>query len=249
MNKIIPIYKKVGETPLEAVRRLREDNPDIKDEIMGYAGRLDPMAEGLLLIMVGEANKKREEFLSLNKTYILQILFGLQTDTQDALGLITKTCPDVSLNSLSNHLESFKGKFKQKYPSYSSKPVNGKPLFRWAREGLLDEIEVPYHEVEIHDIQNLGEKNIANEQLLSQVLEKISFVKGDFRQKEIAERWREILREPKNKNFKIVELKIDCSSGTYMRVLANDLSERLGTCGIALGIKRVRVGDYDLADL
>ena len=88
MKKIILLNKKEGETPLEALDRFRMANPKYKDEKMTYAGRLDPMASGVLLVLVGEEIKQKDKYLALNKEYEFEILFGFATDTYDILGKV-----------------------------------------------------------------------------------------------------------------------------------------------------------------
>src|SRR3989344_5921655 len=79
MKDVIPYYKNRGETPKEALERLRIERPKLQNETLSYAGRLDPLAEGGLLILVGEANKEREQYLHLSKKYTVEILFGWST--------------------------------------------------------------------------------------------------------------------------------------------------------------------------
>lgn len=75
MDKIISIYKPVGKTPLQMVEELRKRFPDIANEKLGFAGRLDPMAEGLLLVLIGEENKKEIFMKDCQKsTYLISYL-------------------------------------------------------------------------------------------------------------------------------------------------------------------------------
>src|SRR3989344_2297636 len=84
---IFELYKKEGQTPLEAMEEFRKENLEYKDQKMTYAGRLDPMAEGVLLILTGDDCKEKQKYLGLNKEYEFEILWGFQTDTYDILGL------------------------------------------------------------------------------------------------------------------------------------------------------------------
>ena len=100
MEKRVIIYKKVGETPLEALenfrtKRLDEGHVEYRNIPMTYAGRLDPMAEGDLLILIGEECKKKDAYLGLDKEYEVEVLFGIETDTHDVLG-IPKVCRQIS---------------------------------------------------------------------------------------------------------------------------------------------------------
>src|SRR3990167_5802419 len=88
---VLNLYKKLGETPRERLERLRVEKPHYAHEVLSYAGRLDPMAEGGMLCLVGSANKHREEYLNLSKEYTLDVLFGFSTDTYDILGRMMDT--------------------------------------------------------------------------------------------------------------------------------------------------------------
>jgi tRNA U55 pseudouridine synthase TruB len=72
---------------LEVLENFKEENPKYKEIKFAYAGRLDPMAEGQLLILVGDTCKERDKYLNLDKEYEFEILLGLKSDTKDLLGL------------------------------------------------------------------------------------------------------------------------------------------------------------------
>ncbi len=230
MKKVLKLYKKPGETPLACLERFRAENPEYANEKMTYAGRLDPMAEGLLIALVGDECKKKDEYLGLDKEYIFEVMFGIQSDTYDILG-IPKLTDDVSLIRANRRIvaEEFIGKRIQEYPPYSSR------TFQMARDGV--DFEPMTKEVEIFNLEQIEEREINNEKLLSEVLERIYLVKGDFRQEEIKEAWRGIDLPEK---LKIAKFKINCSSGTYVRSIANELG------GLAYSIKRTRVGNFFL---
>ena len=236
---IFELYKKEGQTPLEAMEEFRKENLEYKDQKMTYAGRLDPMAEGVLLILTGDDCKEKQKYLGLNKEYEFEILWGFQTDTYDILGIPTWTS-DVQVVQHSNILKNvgmlgeMKGKFVQKYPPYSSMTVNGKQLFQWAREGRLGEIKIPEQEVEVFSTELLGERYLSREELMENILKRIDKVKGDFRQEEIKKKWSDILSELDTEPL-ISKVKIKCSGGTYIRGIANDLG------GIVFSLKRTKI--------
>ena len=89
-NNIFNVFKPIGISPLDAIKTLKEKYPELKDEKMTYAGRLDPLAEGVLLILAGNAVHEKEKYLKLDKEYEGEILFGFTTDTYDILGLPKK---------------------------------------------------------------------------------------------------------------------------------------------------------------
>ncbi|MCC6323703.1 hypothetical protein IT400_02835 [Candidatus Nomurabacteria bacterium] len=233
---------------------------------MTYAGRLDPMAEGLMLVLTGDDCVKKDEYTNLEKEYEVTVLFDFSTDTYDLLGIVQNPSWNSQIvrrvgapvervkrqqfeNSnlgLPEILKNFTGKIDQKYPQYSSRTVNGKPLFQWAREGRLNEITIPSHEVFISNIEMVEESNITKTRLIKYIKDSIGKIKGDFRQEEILEKWDETLENSSQEDFVCIKLKIACSSGTYVRVIAHELGERLGTGALAMHIKRTKIGDYKI---
>jgi tRNA U55 pseudouridine synthase TruB len=103
-----------------------------------------------------------------------------------------------------------------------------------AREGM--EFEPMTKEVEIYRLEKLEEREISARKFLAEISRKIDLVKGDFRQEEIKTVWQNLL-ENSSEKFDIVKMKISCSSGTYVRSIANEMG------GLAYSIKRTRVGD------
>lgn len=249
MKNTIYIWKSVGFTPLEIAEKFKEKNQEYKDKTVSYAGRLDPMAEGILVLLIGEENKNRDEYLKLKKTYEAEIVFGISTDTFDSLGLIENVnLKEVSKEEIEKGLETFSGKQKQLYPPYSSKAVNGKSLFWWARNNKLNEIEIPERDIEIYSIDLLIFESISLEKLVNRIVENIKSVKGDFRQKEIIEKWENLNKTNRNKNLIKIKIKVSCSTGTYVRRLAQDLGEKLEAGAFALSITRTGVGDITRED-
>jgi len=250
LKKIILLNKKEGETPLACMERFRASKKIPKEMKMTYAGRLDPMASGLLLVLAGEGVHEKEKYLKLDKEYEFEILFGFSTDTHDILGKITHSLIrangridkiDLEKN-IKNNLKYFKGKFVQKYPIYSSKTVAGKPLFEYGREDK--EVEIPEKEVNVKSLKFLKLKNIGRLALLKNIEKRIKKVQGDFRQKEILSLWQELLRTNTWKHVQVGSFSIACSSGTYVRSIANGLGEKIGVPALAYSIKRTKIGKY-----
>ncbi|HSW88137.1 MAG TPA: hypothetical protein VLG12_03165 [Candidatus Saccharimonadales bacterium] len=254
MKKVIYLYKPVGLTPLQIITIFREQYPEYAQITLGYAGRLDPMADGLLLVLVGDENKKRKIYEDLPKEYECDVLFGLETDTYDVLGkIINAQRRDaiyyVSTEHIKQTLPTFLGKQTQPYPPYSSQPVNGKPLYWWARNNKLADIKIPTKNIQIYSIELLSQKNISTTELQKTIANRIAQVTGDFRQKEIMELWNNFFQENNNQIFPVFRFRISCSSGTYIRAFAHNLGKQLQTNAIALGITRTKVGDYNLQDI
>ena len=259
-QEILKLYKNRGETPLECILRFKKDNPEYKDEKMTYAGRLDPLAEGLLLVLVGGECKNKEKYLAFDKEYKVDVLFGFARDTYDILGKVTQTskCESLDCNDglaysdikkfqlVFNDVKTFIAKFNQKYPPFSSKTIKGKSLFSLFKRGELKDEEIPEKEVEIKDIKINGGRSISKIELEKYVNDSVKLVNGDFRQREILEIWEKSLNATKQNSFMIISLVVDCTSGTYMRSLANSIGEKVGIPALALNIKRTRVGEYKI---
>jgi tRNA pseudouridine55 synthase len=250
MEKVLNLFKRIGETPLERLDRFRVENPKYKDAKLSYAGRLDPMAEGVLIVMVGEENKNRQKYLNLQKEYYFEILFGFATDTFDILGLVMdqKNYSEIDAVLLQRIIEAFRGKRIQKYPPYSSKTVKGKALFEWARASALDDIEIPEREVEIYEIKLLKLDKINKDDVWRDIERRIAKVQGDFRQREVAKKWMESFVGSPMKEYVIASFEIICGSGTYVRAISDEVGQSMGIPAIAWKIVRRKVGDSIIRD-
>ncbi|MFA6397833.1 MAG: hypothetical protein WDK96_03260 [Candidatus Paceibacterota bacterium] len=251
-QKVFNLYKKIGETPLQRLDRFINEG-GLLGEKLSYVGRLDPMASGVMIVVLGDENKNRANYLSFDKEYEFEVIFGVSTDTHDLLGKITSfdnkklIQEDFSLE-IEKELKTFLGKIKQKYPIYSSKPVSGKPLFEWAREDRLEEIEIPEKEIEVFNTSLSKTYQISRDELENNIKEKIELISGDFRQEEILKTWDKYLKENSQESYLIAKIKINCSSGTYVRKIVDDLGKKLGIPTTTFSISRTRVGDYKIED-
>ena len=247
MKKIIILNKKEGKTPLETLEFFRQKHKKYKNISLTYAGRLDPMASGVLVILAGEETKNKDKYLALEKEYEFEILFGVSTDTYDILGKIKAFENKIFLKekiikNIKNNLKYFVGRFKQEYPLYSSKTVSGKPLFVYARAG--EEPEIPSKEVSVRNLKFIKIRKVSKLKLLNKIKSRIKKVQGDFRQKEIIKIWQEKIISNEQDNFFIASFKIKCSSGTYVRGIADSLGEKMHIPALAFSIKRTKVGKY-----
>lgn len=209
------------------------------------------MAEGLLLVLVGDANKNkyRNMYLGLRKTYEVDILFGPATDSHDVLGMITDSSAYeyIDKEKFNRILSSFVGTFEQKYPIFSSKTVEGKPLYKWAREGRIDEIEIPREKRTIYLAALVKQYDMTKDDLHTAIQAKInSLSSGKFRSEEILQSWEKFFVRNPQGTYTIFRVHISCSTGTYMRSLAHEIGRKMGVSAIAYGIKRTKVGDYKL---
>lgn len=198
-NGVLNIYKPKGFTSHDIVNKVRRIAGMKK---VGHTGTLDPMAEGVLPLCLGKATRIAEYLMGEDKEYIAEITLGFETDTLDADGEIIKECPVPELNKqlLKETFKDFLGEITQIPPIYSAIKKDGKPLYKYAREGK--ELEIPSRKVRINYIE-----------LISLEDEKFS-------------------------------VRVGCSRGTYIRSLARDLGEKLGTCAHLTALLRTKSGNF-----
>ena len=131
---ILLVDKPQGITSHDVVAKMRRV---FQIKKIGHAGTLDPMATGLLLILVGKATKASQYLMSLDKEYIGTIKLGEVTDSQDADGelLMTKPVPDLAEADVARVMQDFLGDQYQTPPMFSAKKINGEKLYNLARKG------------------------------------------------------------------------------------------------------------------
>lgn len=236
---VINLNKPIGQTPLQAINDLRDRQPDLKDSKMVYAGRLDPMAEGVLIILTDEDRYQLDDYLGLDKEYQATFLIGITTDTYDTLGLVTESSDSmVDPAVIKNLMVELKGVHQLPFPPYSAYKVKGKPLHWWARQGRLDEIKIPLKEMKVINVSQPTIDYRSSKDLLSTIENRIKLVQGDFRQELIVDRWRQVLKD--DREYLTASMTLKVGSGTYVRSLAHKLGATL------LHLKRIRVGDFKL---
>lgn len=251
----LTIEKKVGETPLQAAERLRIER-GISDSVsLAYAGRLDPMAHGKLLILIGEECKKQTTYHHLDKKYEFEVLFGLRSDTGDVLGMIEECAVGtIEKNAIAGITKDLVGPIELAYPHFSSKTVDGKPLYLWTLEERLNEISIPTKRSRVYQLSCTGVREIPQDALFSsvrkkiatlpQVIEESKALGRDFRRKDVLSSWDVIEKTYTKKTFTIASFTCICSSGTYMRSLSERIAQKLGTCGLACDIHRSKIGTF-----
>jgi tRNA pseudouridine55 synthase len=189
---------------------------------IGHAGTLDPLATGLLIILIGrEFTKLQSQYLKQDKAYEVEMVLGITTDTYDITGAITHQATPEQLKTLTKEklqhtLTEFIGTQSQKVPLYSAVKVSGQKLYAHAREQqLLKEqptLEPPTKQVTI--------KNVTLQNWQS-----ISF----------------------SANFRAT-LTVECSSGTYIRSLVHDIGQKLGVGATVTALRRVCIGEISIAN-
>lgn len=252
----IVLHKKRGQTPLQAIDAWKAVNSEFASTPATYAGRLDPMAEGKLLILLGEECKRQKAYQGLDKEYEIEVVLDLSTDSGDVLGLAKYDGKDTHPESalVERALKKLSGAHAVPYPAFSSKTVNGKPLFLYKLEGTLDTIVIPEHIEKIYKakLTSLAQVSVPElQKIVGGYLEDVprlhaeSMAIGrDFRQDEVRARWKEVFDSLPDRTFTVLSLRVTCASGTYMRSLAERLAHELGTAACALSINRTRMGTY-----
>ena len=150
MDGIIIINKPTGFTSQDVVSKVKKI---LNIKKAGHTGTLDPMATGVLPVLLGNATKVSKYLIEHDKKYVATIKLGEKRNTGDSEGEIVETS-DIKVQSLSqinDVLKSFLGKIKQIPPIYSAIKINGKKLYEYAREGI--EVDVPEREIEIYEIE------------------------------------------------------------------------------------------------
>lgn len=151
MDKILLINKDIGITSQGVVSRVKKL---LNEPKAGHTGTLDPMASGVLPILLGKATKLSKYFVEHNKRYIATLLLDKKSSTGDLEGqIIANKAESTQINKekVEEVLNSFIGKQKQTPSIYSAIKVNGKKLYEYARSG--EEVDIPEREIEIYDIK------------------------------------------------------------------------------------------------
>lgn len=151
MDGIIIINKTKGCTSHDIVYKIKK----MLNEKVGHTGTLDPMAEGVLPILVGKGTLASKYLINHDKQYIVELQLGTKTDTADGEGRIVKQQPVnkeiLTTKNIEKILQSFVGKQEQIPPIYSAIKINGKKLYEYARKG--QEIELKPRKIEIYNIK------------------------------------------------------------------------------------------------
>lgn len=153
MDLIINLNKRKGITSHQATTEVKKI---FKARKAGHTGTLDPSATGVLLICLNKATRLASYFSSLNKEYRAVMKLGETTDTQDAEGNIIERNEQIEIDEaiIANTLKSFKGEIHQIPPQFSALKHKGKPLYKYAKKGIIIPLEP--RKVIIHSIELLN---------------------------------------------------------------------------------------------
>lgn len=156
---VLLIDKPKGCTSHDVVDRVRRK---LKMKRVGHAGTLDPMATGLLIILLGRATKLSQYLMSLGKVYEGTIKLGEETNTQDAEGdvMVTHPVPVLTIDQIKQFAKSFIGDQYQTPPMFSAKKIDGVPLYKHARKGRELEREPRFIHISQFDVTRFDSPNI-----------------------------------------------------------------------------------------
>jgi tRNA pseudouridine55 synthase len=148
---VLLVDKPSDHTSHDVVARLRGK---LRMKRIGHAGTLDPMATGLLIMLVGKATRASQYLISLDKEYEGSIELGKVTDSQDKEGTVmeTRPVPELSLADLKATVQTFLGDQYQMPPMYSAIKIDGVPLYKSARKGEEVEREPRFIRVSSWDV-------------------------------------------------------------------------------------------------
>ena len=149
MDGIIVINKPEGYTSFDVVSVMRKL---FSQKRIGHAGTLDPIATGVLPILLGSSTKAQDIFPNSDKEYVAEFKLGVTTDTLDITGkVLTRFDATVNIFQVEEALKYFKGNIKQTPPMYSALKKDGKKLYELAREGI--EIQREQRDITIKEIE------------------------------------------------------------------------------------------------
>ena len=245
----IILDKPVGLGSTQAVaavkRNLREAgfNMKLKGGVkVGHGGTLDPLASGILPIALGEATKLTGRMLDASKTYEFTVRFGEETDTLDLEGAVIATS-DVrpTRAQVEAVLPQFTGPIEQIPPAYSALKIDGQRAYDLARAG--EEVALKARNVEVLELSILPE-------LASGRGTTRSVVEGEDA-KSPSTTAPAAPRSPSpselGEELEDITLLAKVSKGTYIRSLARDIAQALGSCGTVTMLRRTQAGPFDLS--
>ena len=252
-----------------AIRHFRKKNLKV-----GHAGTLDPLATGVLLVCIGPACKRAQEFQDHDKEYVAGIRFGATTPSYDLEKEVDRMLPydGVTEEVLRAVLPSFLGTQEQVAPLFSAKSVDGvrayemaRKLYRKAQSGTLDPSSVP-------DFDAAALETLHHSTITISEIELLDFARASA----ITPRTKTFSPEKRSKKFcptpladaqtqstassrihvadtsslglPEAHIRIACSKGTYIRAFARDLGEALGTGAHLSSLVRTKTGTFRLED-
>jgi tRNA pseudouridine(55) synthase len=225
----VVVYKNVGETSFERLKRFREEEKIPESVKICYTGRLDPMACGQLELLIGDECKKMKEHMTHNKEYTVEAILGISTDSLDPLGLVTgfKEYTEEDVQSYIEKLMKLSGKtFSQKFPAFSGfmlrKKGERKALWVWKVEGDLDDSELPSKDITVYNIIVGEPTQIPLTEYIEEISKEIDLVDRSnlMRQDTVKDSWTKF---DKVRYIYKIPITLIVSTGTYIRSVVSEL--------------------------
>jgi tRNA pseudouridine(55) synthase len=247
---MIEVYKKKYQTCLEMLAELRKDDDVLRDETLSYNGILDPMAEGIVPVLVGDdENKNRDKFTGSVKEYEVEVLVGVSTDSGDLLGVVgeqhkSQKIKDERLSAeISKAFVDFPREFEQTVPMHSNRKVRGKRLWWWMLHGeIIPESERPTNNVKILDLEMLPSRIIIKNDLVNEIETMNANIGERFRLKLVYDSWQEYFNNSSEiEDYQILKFRIKVSSGFYVRTFIESVSKITGVPMLMYSLKRTKV--------
>lgn len=247
---VIPLDKPYLWTSADAVRKIKfrlQHYFQKKNLKVGHAGTLDPLATGLLLICTGKATKLAEEFQAGDKEYIADIVFGATTPSYDLEKEIDMHYPysHITEKAVQEILPSFLGEQEQIAPLFSAKSIDGVRAYEIARKML--------RHGETSAIAEAREAGIRSSTIRIDRLEMLGFGYTDGTGIPAGTgitgpegTHRSITAKRYGHELPCARLLVSCSKGTYIRALARDLGEALGSGAHLVSLRRTRSGIFSV---
>ena len=239
---ILPIDKPYRWTSADVLRKVKYAacrHFGKKNLKVGHAGTLDPLATGILLVCIGPATRKAEELQRSRKQYLAGVSFGATTPSYDLEKDIDAQYPldGVSREALEALLPSFVGEQEQVAPLFSAKSVDGVRAYEMARRRLREGL--PLEDTDIIQANRITIYSLKLEQWMDSAPEQtvLDDGKGRIRVADISGR-----------RLPTAMLRVDCSKGTYIRALARDLGEALGSGAFLSSLRRTGNGGFIIED-
>ena len=246
---VLPIDKPYRWTSADVIRKVKYaaiKHFGKKNLKVGHAGTLDPLATGILLVCIGPATRRAEELQRSRKRYLAGVSFGATTPSYDLEKPIDREYPvdGVSEEALRAVLPSFLGEQDQVAPLFSAKSIDGVRAYETARKLFKQGLPVSdtgilqANRITIYDINLVSFESSSPHSGLDP--ESVPFIddgKGRIRVADIS-----------GYDLPMAMIDVECSKGTYIRALARDLGEALGSGAFLSSLRRIGNGGYTISD-
>ena len=243
---ILPIDKPYRWTSADVIRKVKWmaiKHFHKKNLKVGHAGTLDPLATGVLLVCIGKATKLADELQKSPKQYIAGVAFGATTPSYDREKEIDATYPldGVSQKSVEELLPRFIGEQDQIAPLFSAKSVDGVRAYEMARKLYkagkpVDSSVLQSSRIAIYDLKLL-DYHLSDSSAGMETASPTDGASGRINVNSI-----------EGHTLAIADILVDCSKGTYIRALARDLGEALGSGAFLSSLRRTRNGGIRVED-